>query len=128
MTKQEQQLIDTIKSIPGFSVIPGRNGGNVFVVRTRPNGVTQTSVWLDRSHTVEHLQEILDKAIGDSFIGKKIVHIGHAWEVIGAGARRDGNTFCHLASLSYMQKTKNGDVRLQINDWVDTAVLKASKA
>lgn len=128
MTKQEQQLIDAIKTIPGFSVIPGRNSSNVIVVHTRANGVSQRSVWLDRSHTIESLQEILDKAIADSFIGKKIVHMGHAWEVIGTGAQRDGNTFCHLANLYQFRQQKNGRVPVQIADWVDTAVLKASKA
>ena len=128
MTKQEQQLIDAIKTIPGFSVIPGRNGGNVFVVHTRANGVSQRSVWLDRSHTIESLQEILDKAIAETFVGKKIVHMGHAWEVINVGAQRDGNTFCHLANLYQFRQQKNGRVPVQIADWVDTAVLKASKA
>jgi len=61
------------------------------------------------------------------FLDKVIVHIGDTWKVIGVGAQRDGNTFCHLASTHRGRKQKNGWYPVQINDWVDTAVLKASK-
>lgn len=66
--------------------------------------------------------------IGDrSKIGCTLVHLGRAWRVIGVGTERNGNTFCHLASLHEFRVQKNGRVPLQINDWVDTAVLAAAK-
>lgn len=63
----------------------------------------------------------------EQFLGKVIVHIGDVWKVIGVGAQRDGNTFCHLASTHRGRQQKNGWMPQQINDWVDTAVLEASK-
>lgn len=59
------------------------------------------------------------------FIGKTIVHMGEVWKVVGVGAQRDGNTFCHLASLGRGRQLKNGWCPVQINDWVDTEVLNA---
>lgn len=61
------------------------------------------------------------------FINKVIVHLGDVWKVIGVGAQRDGNTFCHLASTHRGRQQKNGWYPAQINDWVDTEVLKSSK-
>ena len=63
----------------------------------------------------------------EEFLGKVIVHIGDVWKVIGVGAQRDGITFCHLASTHRGRQQKNGWMPQQINDWVDTATLKASK-
>jgi|688.fasta_scaffold220402_3 hypothetical protein len=57
-----------------------------------------------------------------------IVYMGEVWRVIGVGAQRDGNTFCHLANTSRGKQQKNGWVPHQINDWVDTAVLDAKVA
>lgn len=62
------------------------------------------------------------------FLDKTIVHMGEVWKVIGVGAQRDGNTFCHLANKHRGRQQKNGWVPAQINDWVDTEVLKAAKA
>lgn len=62
-----------------------------------------------------------------SKIGCTLVHIGRAWRVIGVGAERNGNTFCHLASLHEFRMQKNGRMPIQINDWVDSAVLAAAK-
>lgn len=61
------------------------------------------------------------------FRDKIIVHMGRVWRVIGVGAQTEGNTFCHLASVYEFRKQKNGKYPIQINDWVDTAVLKAAK-
>jgi hypothetical protein len=61
------------------------------------------------------------------FIDKIIVHMGEVWRVIGVGAQREGNTFCHLVNTQRGRKQKNGWCPVQINDWVDTEVLKASK-
>jgi len=66
--------------------------------------------------------------IGDrSKIGNTLVHMGQAWRVIGVGTERNGNTFCHLANLYEFRQQKNGRVAVQINDWVDSAVLANSK-
>ena len=62
-----------------------------------------------------------------NFLEKKIVHMGEVWEVIGVGTQTDTNTFCHLSNLYRGKKQKNGWVPAQINDWVDTEVLKAAK-
>lgn len=63
----------------------------------------------------------------DQFMDKTVVHMGDAWRVIGVGAQRDGNTFCHLASTTRGRQQKNGWCPIQINDWVDTAVLRAAR-
>lgn len=122
-TAQEQQLIDQIKALPGHQVLPGRNGGSIRVARTSDNGVRQQSVWLGRSSTIENLNRVL----AESFLDKIIVHMGDAWRVIGVGAQTGNNTFCHLASITRSRKQKNGSIPIQINDWVDTSVLKAAK-
>ena len=62
-----------------------------------------------------------------SKVGCTLVHLGRAWRVIGVGAERNGNTFCHLANLYEFRVQKNGRVPMQINDWVDTAVLAAAR-
>lgn len=59
MTNEEQNLIDAISKKPGHQVHPGRNGGSVQVVVTKPNGVRIQSVWLGRRLTIETLQAIL---------------------------------------------------------------------
>jgi hypothetical protein len=119
----QQQLIDAIKKLPGHQVFDGRNGGSVIVAITKPNGVKQVSVWLDRSSTIERLENILK----DSFLDKIIVHMGDAWRVLGVGAQRDGNTYCHLASTTNFRQQKNGPNPMQIGDWIDTEVLKAAR-
>lgn len=63
-----------------------------------------------------------------SKVNHTLVHMGRAWRVIGVGAQRNGNTFCHLACLHEFRVQKNGKVPLQINDWVDSAVLANAKA
>jgi len=62
-----------------------------------------------------------------NFINKIIVHNGEVWEVIGVGVQTDDNTFCHLSNLHRGRQQKNGWFPAQINDWVDTEVLKAAK-
>lgn len=119
MTNQEQQLIDAIKALPGHQVFLGRNGGAVTIAITKPNGVSQQSVWLGRSSTIERLQSI----IANSKVDSTLVHMGRAWRVLSVGTQRDGNTFCHLISLH--DKIKGQFI--QINDWVDSAVLAAAK-
>ena len=64
----------------------------------------------------------------ENFLDKVIVHMGRAWRVIGVGAQRDGNTFCHLACTHEFRVQKNGKVPVQINDWIDTEVLRAARA
>lgn len=62
-----------------------------------------------------------------NYLEKIIVHMGDAWRVIGVGAQRDGNTYCHLLSLTRGRQQKNGWMPFQIADWIDTAVLNAAK-
>lgn len=57
-----------------------------------------------------------------------IVYMGEVWRVIGVGAQRDGNTYCHLANTTRGTHQKNGWMPAQIADWVDTAVLDATAA
>lgn len=64
----------------------------------------------------------------ENFLNKAIVHMGRAWRVIGVGSQRDGNTFCHLACAHEFRVQKNGKVPVQINDWIDTEVLRAARA
>jgi len=123
MDQQEQQLINEIKQLPNHQVFFGTDNASVRVAITKAAGVKQTSVWLGRRTSVERLQDILK----DSFLDKVVVHIGDTWKVIGVGAQRDGNTFCLMASTHRGRKQKNGWCPVQINDWVDTAVLKAAK-
>jgi hypothetical protein len=119
----QEQLIQAIKKLPGHQVFDGRNGGSVIVAITRPNGVKQVSVWLNRDGTIERLQSVLK----DSFLDKVIVYMGDVWRVLGVGAQRDGNTYCHLASTTNFRQQKNGAIPMQIGDWIDTEVLKAAK-
>lgn len=122
MTNEEQYLIQAIKKLPGHQVFDGRNGGSVIVAITKSNSVKQISVWLGRGSSIERLEEILKK----SFLDKHIVVAGDVWRVLGAGAQRNGNTFCHLASTTRFRQQKNGKNPIQIGDWVDTAVLIAA--
>ena len=75
------------------------------------------------------LNSVINKknVMRDQFIDKTIVHIGDAWRVVGVGAQRDGNTFCHLASTTRFRQQKNGKNPVQIGDWIDTEVLKAAR-
>jgi len=66
MTPQEKQLIDAIKAQPNFSVFPGN--GCVVVAYTYRTAtgirVSQGSIWLGRSSTIDRLQETLLTAMG----------------------------------------------------------------
>lgn len=73
------------------------------------------------------MQDITFPIGNRSKIGNTLVHMGQAWRVIGVGAERNGNTFCHLSSLCEFRQQKNGRVPFQINDWVDSAVLESSR-
>jgi hypothetical protein len=75
------------------------------------------------------LNSVINKknVMRDQFMDKTIVHMGDAWRVVGVGAQRDGNTFCHLASITRFRQQKNGKNPMQIGDWVDTEVLKAAR-
>ena len=52
---------------------------------------------------------------------------GRSLESIAIGTQTDNNTFCHLANLYRGKQQKNGFNPVQINDWIDTEVLKAAK-
>lgn len=120
MTEQEQKLINAIKARPGHEVTISSHECSIHVVRASKYRVSQLSVWLGRRNTIEHLEQI---AAAD----KVIVHMGDTWRVLSIGAKRDGNTFCHLASTHLKREEGLCYVPVQINDWVDTAVLAAAK-
>ena len=65
MTDQEKQLIDAIKAKPNYQVFVNAVNRRALVVKNKPNGATQHSVWLGRSSAVETLQNIL--AVAPSF-------------------------------------------------------------
>lgn len=58
----QQQLIKAIKQLPGHQVFLGSQGGSVIIAITKPNGISQSSVWLDRKSAVANLQQILAAA------------------------------------------------------------------
>ena len=62
-----------------------------------------------------------------TFLDKTIVHMGEVWKIIGVGTQTEQNTFCLLLNLHRGRTQKNGFCGAQINDWVDTEVLKAAK-
>jgi len=55
-----------------------------------------------------------------------IEHDGDVWRVLGKGVKADGRTICHLASTTRFRAQRNGQVPIQINDWVNDEVLKAA--
>lgn len=57
--EQEKRLIAELKAKPGVEVFPYLFNGCVMVATTKPNGVSQRSVWLGRAGTVDRLKEIL---------------------------------------------------------------------
>lgn len=59
-------------------------------------------------------------------IGKVIDLDGDRWEVIGAGAEKDGDTFCHLASTTRFNQHKNGKYPVQSCQFVSDDVLSAA--
>jgi hypothetical protein len=58
-----------------------------------------------------------------------IQHEGDTWRVIGFGATRmtetNGQTFCHLMSTTRFRKQRNGDVPVQMADWIDWRVIQS---
>lgn len=62
MTDQEKQLIDAIKAKPNHQVFVNIKNRRALVVKNKPNGATQYSVWLGRSFAIDTLQSILSAA------------------------------------------------------------------
>lgn len=60
MTSQEQQLIDAIKALPGHQVF--KRDGAVVIAYNIGTRLSQRSVWLGRSSTLDNLQSILAAA------------------------------------------------------------------
>lgn len=51
-------------------------------------------------------------------------HDGDTWRVLSTGAlRADGAVYCHLASTTRFRHQANGQVPIQISDWVLRAVI-----
>ena len=53
-----------------------------------------------------------------------IEHDGDTWKVVSVGTVKDGKTFVHLASTTRGKQQRNGFYPVQINDWVDSSLLK----
>lgn len=56
-----------------------------------------------------------------------ITQEGDTWRVIGIGAFRDGKRYCLLASTTRSREQRNGQVWLQIGDWIDEAILQEAQ-
>lgn len=56
-----------------------------------------------------------------------IEHDGDVWRVLGKGVKGEGRTFCHLASTTRFRTQRNGEIPVQINDWVSNEVLESSQ-
>lgn len=52
-----------------------------------------------------------------------IKHEGDTWRILGKGAKRDGKTYCHLASTTRFRPQKNGPMPFQICDWIDDELI-----
>lgn len=52
-----------------------------------------------------------------------ITYNNDTWQVLGQGAKRDGKTYCHLASLTTGRQQRNGWYPIQIGEWIEDAVL-----
>lgn len=52
-------------------------------------------------------------------LGQIIKHDGDTWRVLSVGSVRDGYVYLHLASTTRHRKQKNGDIPIQIGDWLE---------
>lgn len=57
-----------------------------------------------------------------------IEHEGDTWRVIGQGATRPGQRYCHLASTTRGRQQRNGTVWVQVADWIDDEILAQATA
>lgn len=57
-----------------------------------------------------------------------ITHEGDTWRILSRGATRNGKVYCHLASTTRSRQQRNGEVPVQMADWIDTAVIEAAPA
>ncbi len=66
MTNQEQQIIEAIKAQPNYQVFPGNGCVVVAYTHSTATGVrvSQGSIWLGRSNTIDRLQSTLLTAMG----------------------------------------------------------------
>jgi len=56
-----------------------------------------------------------------------VAHDGDVWRVVGMGAARDdGAIYCHMASTTRGNKQKNGDMPIQICDWIPASSLSGA--
>lgn len=52
---------------------------------------------------------------------------GDTWKLLGTGAKREGATYCHLASITRFREQRNGRVPVQIGEWVDDHLLEEAQ-
>ncbi len=48
---------------------------------------------------------------------------GDTWKLLGTGAKREGTTYCHLASTTRFREQRNGRVPIQMGEWVPDHLL-----
>lgn len=54
----------------------------------------------------------------------KIIKLdGDSWRVLSTGVIKNGQTYCHLASVTRFKKQKNGDYPIQSCQFVDNKIL-----
>ena len=56
---------------------------------------------------------------------KKINLDGDVWNVLSEGVKKDGQTFCHLASTTRGKHQKNGFYPVQSCRFVDSSLLES---
>jgi hypothetical protein len=61
MTTEQSKLLQRIAALPNTTLEPYRFGGGVHIVEKVDNGVRFSGVWLDRSNTVGHLRDYLQR-------------------------------------------------------------------
>ena len=55
----QSELLKQIAALPNTVVQPYRYGGGVTIIETHGGNIKQTGVWLDRSSTVQRLQQYI---------------------------------------------------------------------
>ncbi len=56
----------------------------------------------------------------------QIQHDGDLWTLVSQGSTREGKIYCHLASTTRTRQQRNGDVPVQIADWIDAQAILAA--
>jgi hypothetical protein len=83
--------------------------------------VEQRCARCENSPLFAFLKRQAAKALATTTTDKIIQHDDTSWRVVSAGAKRNGETFCHLAAVARFQR--DGKTPAQINDWVSNETL-----